>query len=107
MSDKNPTLRELFADFPARLQFADPVVVRALKSVFSVDVDESSLILDSDDEFPDRCCQVIKVGAMFKDLEETPHFGHIIFSVSMEDGLLTLQVGAESASTQQVGETIH
>ena len=56
---KDPTLRELFASFPARLQFSVPVVARALKDAFVVGIDESSLVLDSDEEFPNGFCLVL------------------------------------------------
>lgn len=104
---KDPTLRELFAEFPARLQFSDPVVIRALKDAFTVDIDGSTLILDPDEEFPDGCCQAMRVSVMFKDVEGDPHFGHIVFSVSMEDGLITLEIDAENASAQQASGTVH
>lgn len=103
----DPTLRELFADFPARLQFSDPVVIRALKDAFTVEIDEPSLVLDPDEEFPDGFCRSVKVDAMFKDVNGDPHFGRVVFSVSIEDGLLTLDIGAENMPVQQAGETVH
>jgi hypothetical protein len=105
MSD--PTLRELFASFPARLQFSVPVIARALKDAFTVEVDESSLVLDPDEEFPDGFCRAMRVSVTFKDLKGDPHVGHVVFTISMEDGLLTLQMEGENVPVHPVVNVVH
>ena len=104
---QNPTIRELFASFPARLQFSDPTIARALKDAFAADVDESTLVLDPDEEFPGGFCRSVRVSATFKDVEGIPHVGNIVFTVSMEDGLLTLQIEGEDTPIHPVVGVVH
>jgi hypothetical protein len=103
----DPTLRELFASFPARVQFTEPVIARALKTALGTEVDRASLILDPDEEFPSGICQTVKVDASFEDLEGNLRFGRMVFAVFVEDGMLSLQVHAEGAEDEASEHQVH